>query len=129
MGLLKGDSHSSAPVLVRSRFKPYSLKAMTDSDTDLVLEITNNTEKEFLASVTVTVPNGIGFDNIAMQRSKEVRLGTVGKGETKEVVYRIQSNTASRMGIYKVKVQVLTHYRSYDLIENKFTKVLDLRVN
>jgi len=127
-GLFKDDKTPDTPILVRTRFKPYALKAMAESDTDLIIEITNNSKKEVLLSLTVSVPYGIGFDNLAMQHSKEVRLGTLTANETKEIVYRIQGNTASRAGIYKVRLTVMTHYRNYDLIENKVSKAIDLRV-
>ncbi len=115
------------PYKIKTSFRPLRITARKNESVDLIVEVTNRTEEQLLTSVVVKVGKKLGFDNVGMNKVKEVRLGYLQGGETKELNVGVYGNSGTPPGTHKVLVKVFSHYRDYNHVLNSVKKMVELR--
>jgi len=109
-------------------FHPYRLTANKNESVLLKLIVKNESGKDLLSSVIVSLPDGLGFDNSGISKSKEYRLGNMKSGELKEIKVEIFGSYRTKVGNYPVKVECISNYRNYGYEMEKIEKTITLRV-
>ncbi len=116
------------PFSVSTKFHPMRLKSRTENSVDLLLEVNNKSPSAQLCSVVVEVPRTLGFDNVALSKRKELRLGALEGGASKHMAVTITANSQTPPGAYTIAVTVYSHYRDYTHVLNSAAKSIELRV-
>lgn len=135
MGLLdlfgKKDASKIAkgvPFDIKTAFTPVRVSAHRIDRCDLEVKIKNLEEETVLTSLVVETGQGLGLDQMCLQKAKEIRIGYLGKGEDYTIIIPIWSNTTTNPGEVVVKVTAFVHYRTYAYVLNTVKKTLSLRV-
>jgi hypothetical protein len=110
------------PYSVSTELVPYKLHAKMSSNALLVVKVRNLTKDVLLTSVVAKVPGKLGFDEMVMQKEKEVRVGDMQPGETKETEFKIYSSVGSEVGDYTLALTTFAHYRDYAHVLNSIRK-------
>ena len=106
---------------------PYRLPAHKSDYVELEVKVKNTSGKELLTSLVVVVPKLLGFDQTALSREKEIRLGMLQHGEARDMTLKLWGTARTPPGNYPVKVYALSHYRDYGHILGEVKKIIDLR--
>lgn len=109
------------------KFHPFRLNANKNESVMLNLSIKNESAKNPLTSVIISLPEGLGFDNSAIAKSKEFRIGTMSPGETKTFKVEIFGNYRTSPGNYNLTIECVSNYRDYGYEMEKIKKVVILR--
>ncbi len=107
---------------------PYRLEAHKNVSLDLEISVKNQFDREQLTSIVIVTPKTIGFDQSALSSQREIRLGQLAPGETKNLKVQVWGTNRTNAGGYHVAVFAISHYRDYTYVLNETKKVLDLRV-
>lgn len=119
---------SDLPYILNVDFHPIRLPANKADYVEMTLDVTNNSGKEQLMSILISVPKGLGFDQSALSQEKELRLETMKAGEHRHMVIKLWSTQRTQRGEYKVNISVAGHYRTYKHVLSEIRKVIALRV-
>jgi uncharacterized membrane protein len=111
-----------------TEFHPFKLTAHQADSIDLEIKLRNNFEKDVLASVVVQVPKPLGLDKSCFMQQRELRLGILQAGETKDIKLQIYSGQRVAKGSYPVSIFAISHYRDYSYVLNEIRKKVELRV-
>lgn len=109
------------------KFHPFRLNANKNESVTLTLTIINESAKDLLTSVIVSLPEGLGFDNSAIAKSKEFRIGMMAPNETKEFKIEIYGNYRTSPKTYNIAVECVSNYRDYGYEMEKIKKIINLR--
>ncbi|MGD0510233.1 MAG: hypothetical protein ABSA33_00165 [Candidatus Micrarchaeaceae archaeon] len=115
--ITKGPPYSISTELV-----PYKLHAKMSSNALLIVKVRNLTKDVLMTSVVAKVPGKLGFDEMVMQKEKEVRVGDMQPAETKEIEFKIYSSIGSEVGDYTLALTTFAHYRDYAHVLNSIRK-------
>lgn len=116
------------PFSVSTELVPYKLHAKMSSNAMLIVKVRNLTKDVLLTSVVAKVPGKMGFDEMVMQKEKEVRIGEMQPGELKETEVRIYSSVGTEPGDYTLALTTFAHYRDYAHVLNSVRKDVALSV-
>jgi len=123
----KGDGGANPFKLITS-FRPVRLKARSENSTELIIRLRNMSGEEKLCSVSIQLPNQLGFDSVGLHKTKELRMGKLPAGSQKEAYVSIWANSQTPAGTYRLNATAYTHYRDYTHVINSARKPLELRV-
>jgi uncharacterized membrane protein len=121
------DLTKGVPFSMKLTFRPYRLAARKNDAVDLIVELENKTDATLLVSVVVGVPKALGFDEIGMNKVREMRVGLMKGREKKEIIVPIYGHNQTIAGDYTVRVVAYSHYRDYAHILNSVKKDTVLR--
>jgi len=127
-GKKKIPAFSSAVYSVSVNIHPIRLAARKADFAQMDITVTNNFEKELLTSVVIDVPKALGFEQSALSHQKEVRLGNLGPGETRNIRISVWGTARTEPAAYAIGIYVMSHYRDYSYILNEVKKTVELRV-
>lgn len=116
------------PFAISTSFRPVRLNSNTQNNIDLVINLTNQSEKNQICSVVVDLPKNIGFEQMGISRQKELRLGELQPGQSKEFSISLSANNQTPAGFYTLQLTAYSHYRDYTHILNSVRKPVELRV-
>jgi uncharacterized membrane protein len=116
------------PYRIATEFVPYKLYSSRKSQVSLFLKIRNATKEVLLTSVVLELPAQLGFDDMGMQKQKELRLGELKPGEEKESRLDIYSTLNADPGEYTIPITTISHYRDYGHVLNAVKKKVVLNV-
>lgn len=116
------------PFDIRTSFNPVRLSSHKTDRCDLEIKIKNISEETMLTSLVIEISQGIGLDQMGIQKAKEIRIGYLNKGEEYTIIVPIWSNSSTNQGECPVKVTAFVHYRTYAYVLNSVKKTLPLRV-
>ena len=119
---------SSAVYSLECSLHPYRIEANKNYSIDLEISVKNLFEREQLTSIVIVTPKTIGFDQSALSSQREIRLGNLNPGETRNLKVAVWGTGRTNRGGYHVAVFAISHYRDYSYVLNETKKVLDLRV-
>ena len=115
------------PFDIKTSFNPVRVSAHRTDRCDLEIRIKNVSEETILTSLVIET-QGLGLDQMGIQKAKEIRIGYLGKGEDYTIIVPLWSNTSTNQGECPVKVTAFVHYRTYAYVLNSVKKNLALRV-
>ncbi len=113
------------PYKINTFFVPVRLRAYKKDSVDIHIKIKNLQEEALLTSAIIEVPKSLGVDETGISKMKENRIGFLGPGEEKEIIFSIWSNVSTEPGEYNCSISVYCHYRTYSYVQNSF-KVRDI---
>lgn len=116
------------PFKFTTSFRPVRLKARNENSTELMIKLKNTSGGEKLCSVSVQLPNQLGFDSVGLHKTKELRMGNLLPGAQKEAIVSIWATSQTPAGTYCLNVVADTHYRDYSHVINSARKSVELRV-
>ena len=106
---------------------PLRLPARRPDYVKLDLTVRNAFDRPLLTSVVLRVPKELGFDQSAISHEREIRLGELAGGESKNMRVLLYGTSRTGPGTYKVEVFALSHYRDYSYVLNEVRKTVELR--
>ena len=112
------------------RFSPLRLSALKENKVNLVIKVTNDSDKPKLLSLDVLLSKNqsLGFDTTCLSKHIEKKLGELKGGESTEIALPIFASNQTKEGTYGVQVTAYSHYLNYDKVMNSFRKTTSLRV-
>ena len=122
------DITKSAPFRLTSELVPYKLYANKSSSASLMVRVKNLTNEVVLTSVVAEVPANISFDQMGMNKQREIRVGELGPQEEKQVRFDVYSGFKSEKGEYTMTLTAIAHYRDYGHVLNAVKKRATLNV-
>ena len=133
MALFELFGKKPAPVLsnpfdLSFSFHPLRLNGHKQDYIELSIVLKNTSTEEQLASLTVTVPHGLGFEQSGLSQEREIRLNYLKPTEEKRFKVNVYSSQRTRPGEYAVKMYAASHYRNYGYVANELRKEFFLRV-
>ena len=127
-GKKKVPGFSSAVYTIDVVMHPFRIPAHKADYVQLDLTVTNAFEKELLTSIIIDVPKALGFEQSTLSHQKEVRVGPLGAGESKNMRIQIWGTARTDPGTYEIKIFAMSHYRDYSYVLNEVKKTVELRV-
>jgi hypothetical protein len=121
-------SGKGTPFSIATSFKPMRLSARSDNSVELVVEVKNTSDQPQLCSILAEVPKGIGFDGVALHKTKEIRIGQLPPHEAKLVPIGLHGSSQTPPGLYRIQLTVYSHYRDYSHVLDSSSKSAELRV-
>ncbi len=135
MGFLDGligkkeePARQGLPFNISTSMRPVRLNARKENCLELLVTITNASDKPFMASASLEVPRTLGFENVGMAKIKEIRMGELAAQKEKTVSFSICANSQTPAGTYSALLTVSQHYRDYSHVLNYAKKTVELRV-
>ncbi|MCL4364845.1 MAG: hypothetical protein M1569_01565 [Candidatus Marsarchaeota archaeon] len=116
------DLGRQLPYRISTEFVPYKLRANSRGNTTLKVNLKNMTQEPVISSVVVQVPERISLDSTGIAKEKEVRLGTLAPGESKDAKIDLFSGEGTDKGEYTVTISAFIHYRDYAHVLNAMKK-------
>lgn len=122
------DITKKAPYVIATEFIPYRLYSGKKSSTTLYVKLRNATNEVLLTSLVVELPNKIGFDEPAIAKERETRIGEMVPGLEKNVAFNLRNSLDADKGEYTLTVTAIAHYRDYGHVMNAIKKRVPLQV-
>jgi hypothetical protein len=125
----KGKRGEPERLTIKTRFNPIRLSSFKKNHVDLILIVENVGGKEALVSVDVLLSSDamVGFDESAIQKKTNVRLGVV-KPMSKVVrVVTIFANTITKPGEIPINLKLFVHGSDYAKVLYFHEKNIKLR--
>jgi len=116
------------PYKISTEFVPYKLYSDRKSQVSLFVRVKNATKEVLLTSVVAELPKQLGFDEMGMQKQRELRLGELKPGEERELRLDIYNTINADPGDYTVAITTISHYRDYGHVINAVKKRTTLSV-
>lgn len=113
---------------LQTEFHPFKMAANQQDSVDLEIKLTNNIDKDVLASVVIQVQKPIGLDKGGFMQQREMRLGPMQPHETKDIKIQVFGSQRVTKGNYPVLIYAISHYRDYSYVLNEIRKKVELRV-
>ncbi len=110
------------PYLLVTEWEPYRLYSDRKSSTNLHIRLKNTSGDPLLSSIVVKLPSQLGFDEIALAREKEIKIGELAPNEEKEFYLPVYKSASADRGEYTVTLTAIAHYRTYDHVINAIRK-------
>lgn len=107
---------------------PFSLKPQKNDFLLLSIEVTNNNNQPMLTSLVATTSKRLGFEANILSNQKEIRLGVLDPGETRNINLKVWSSPRTIAGSYPIILTAIAHYRDYGHILNESRKKVIVRV-
>lgn len=112
----------TSPFKIATEWVPYKLYANRKSSSTLYVRVKNNTNEVLLTSVIIELPDRLGFDDIGLQKQREIRVGDLAPAEEKELKFGVYNGVDADSGEYTVTLTAIAHYRDYGHILNAIKK-------
>ncbi len=122
------DITKGVPFLISTELVPYRLYSRRNSSATLIVKVTNVTKDILLTSIVAELPNKLGFDEMAMARQREIRIGEMQPNDQKEIKFNIYGNVGSEAGEYTARLTAIAHYRDYSHVLNAIKKQIQISV-
>ena len=116
------------PYGIKVSFHPYRLTANKSDTIRANIKVENFSSEPLLTSVVVQVPKALGLDPTCLSQTREIRLGELGKGESRDIPADIFGNIKTDEGSYTVTITAIAHYRNYAYVLNSEKKTVSVRV-
>ncbi len=114
---------------IRAELTPLRLKFGSDKSVELMIQITNDSEKKRMISCDIILGNHLAFDKSGRQNAIVKRFGDVLPNEKKLIYLDIYPRMSVDRGIEPVVISAMEHFNNdYDYILSKKTKELSLRI-
>lgn len=122
------DITKGSPYLVSTELVPYRLYGRKNSSSTLIVRVRNVTKDILLTSVVGELPAKLGFDEMALARQRELRIGELQPNEQKEVKLNLYGNVGTDPGEYTLRLTTIAHYRDYSHVLNAVKKNVSISV-
>ena len=116
------DIAKGPPFSLMTEFMPYKLYSKRSSSSTLRITVRNLTKEILLTSVVAEVPSQLSFDELMTSKQKEVRIGEIPPGESKDVRMNVYTSVGSDPGEYTMTLTTIAHYRDYGHVLNALKK-------
>lgn len=121
-------SGKNSPFVLKVRMNPIRLEARRGETVDLRVELKNVKQDAVMTSISIDLPEKLGFDEKGLNTTREMRLGNLKPGEDRELVVPVYSTAKTTPGNEVIKVTAFAHYRDYSHTENAVKASTSLRV-
>ncbi len=122
------DLTKRVPYVLSTEFTPYRLYSGRKSSLTMYVRLKNVTNEVLLTSLVVELPNKIGFDEMAMNRARETRIGEMTPQSEKGFSFNVCNSAGADKGEYTLTVTAIAHYRDYGHVMNAIMKHVPLQV-
>lgn len=117
-----------SPFSLSTSLRPVRLNARRENSLDLLIDLQNITNAPQMCSVVVELPKSLGFDNVGLHKTRELRLGALEANVKKQVPVGIFANNQTPPGNYRLTITLNAHYRDYSHVINSVSKAVEIRV-
>lgn len=116
-------------VEIKAELTPMRLVFGKDKSVELMLQITNDSEKPRMISCDLVLSDNLSFDKSGRQNSIVKRFGELKAGEKKLLYFDIFPRMSADKGIEPILISATEHFNNdYDYVLRKKTKELSLRI-
>ena len=115
-------------VKIRTELNPLRLVLKNKAPVELMIKITNDSDKARLTSFDIVLGNHLSFEKQGRTNSKTKHLGELAPGEEVVQYFSIYPKMSIETGEHIILLSAIEHYNSYQYILGKKTKQLYLRV-
>lgn len=118
----------TAPFGLKLSLHPIRIAANKSDSVRMTVKIINRSTEPLLTSVVVQVPKKLGLDPTCLSQAREVRIGELSPGESKDFGVDVYGSTKTDEGNYPISVTAFAHYRNYAYVLNTEKSSTSLRV-
>jgi hypothetical protein len=113
----------------RTELNPMRLVFGKDKKVELMLKVTNDSDKARLISADIIMSEQLSFEKNGRGSSKILRFGEMKPRESKINYFSIYPKISIQKKEQPIKISVIEHYeKKYDYILSKKSKIIYLRV-
>jgi uncharacterized membrane protein len=116
-----------APFGLKLSFHPLRIAKNRGDSVRLTVKVLNRSSEPLLTSIVVRVPKKLGLDPTCLSDTREIRLGELPPGETRELGIDVFGCTKTDEGSYGVDITAFAHYRNYAYVLNSEKASASLR--
>ena len=126
----KTGKPTANPFAVSLKLHPLRLSAHKKNSINLNVKVKNISPDNHLVSVDALLPKNsmLGFDESAINKGVEKRIGELKAGESMEIALPIWANRSTEDGKFDVEVTVFAHYIGYEKVLSYLKKKTSFRV-
>ncbi|MCX8175461.1 MAG: hypothetical protein N3E51_04625 [Candidatus Micrarchaeota archaeon] len=126
-GKQEAPEKAGLPFSIKTSLRPVRLNARRENCIELLVSVQNTSSAPVLVSIQAELPRALGFENVALAKIKEIRVGQLEPGKEKTVSFSLCASHQTAPGTYSVLVTVSQHYRDYSHILNYAKKSVEVR--
>ena len=115
--------------LLKTEIHPYTVSAHRNEYVDLEVFLQNTYDREMLSSIVITTPKGLGFDRSCISQEREIRLGMLKPGDSKNLKVQLWATQRTEKGAYTIHIHAISHYQDYAHVLNEVAKTVEFRVS
>jgi len=127
-GKKEEPARAGLPFNITTSLRPVRLAARKESSLELLVTVKNVSDQPFMCSISLEVPKALGFENLGIAKTKEIRMGELAPQKEKTLSFSICSNSMTIAGTYSALLSVNQHYRDYGHVLNYAKKSIEIRV-
>jgi len=124
---VSGELTKKAPYGLKLSLHPFRITANRSDSVRMNVKVTNRSTEPLLTSVVVQVPKKLGLDSTCLSSAREIRIGELAPGDSKEFGVDIFGGTKTDEGHYDINVTAIAHYRNYAYVLNTEKAATSLR--
>ncbi|MFH1448726.1 MAG: hypothetical protein ABIG39_07730 [Candidatus Micrarchaeota archaeon] len=94
----------------------------------LAATIKNASGEPRIVSVDLVLPSELGVDDVGVNTNKNIRLGEIPPGESREASFGIYATHRTNPAEYEAHLTAFAHYRNYDSVLEKVSLKTTIRV-
>jgi len=114
---------------IKAEISPLRIVFGKDKSVELMLRITNNSEKTRLISCDLVLGDNLAFDKSGRQNAIVKRFGELKPNEQKMLYLDVFPRMSANKGIEPIIISAMEHFNNdYDYVLSKKTKELSLRI-
>lgn len=114
---------------IKAEISPLRIVFGKDKSVELMLQITNDSEKKRMISVDIVLGDNLSFDKSGRQNAIVKRFGELNPNEKKLIYLDVFPRMSANRGIEPILISAMEHFNNdYDYILKKKTKELSLRI-
>jgi len=115
-------------VEIRTELNPLRLILKNKKPVELMVQITNDTNKPRLTSFDIVLGNHLAFEKQGRTNAKSKQLGELSPGERIITYFTIYPKMSVETGEQTILLSAIEHYTSYQYVLGKKTKKIALIV-
>jgi len=115
-------------VEIRTELNPLRLVLKNKEPVELMVQITNDSDKPRLISFDIVLGNHLAFEKQGRTNAKSKHLGELAPGQRIITYFSIYPKISIETGENIILLSAIEHYNSYQYILGKKTKQIHLRV-
>ena len=113
---------------IRTELSPLRMVLKNKDPVELMVQITNDTDKARLISFDIVLGNHLAFEKQGRTNAKTTHLGELAPGKRVMQYFSIFPKISVEQGEQPIFISAIEHYNSYQYILGKKTKELSLRI-
>ena len=115
-------------VKIETQMTPFRLSRATRKPVELMVEVTNDANRNHMISYDIVLAPTLGFDKQGLSNSKIKRFESMKPGQKSREYYEIWAKATANVGEHPIVIGVAEHYKDFKYILSKKNKNLSLTI-